>query len=278
MDVFKLKKYALQIEMDATDSERSGHYRLWLKGPRLYIEKLATTFPDLLLRQSLVEPTTGFDYFLDLAINPLIKVEELTICLEVFKRTLLIESDLDNCFALGWHSKPGKPGKPELTTLGQWVHLAKSYSRELESAGSLPAAGLIAEQMVEFVRRHPQYRTCSGIIAILPSNPEKHFDLPLILAELVAEDTNLPYLREALYKARPTAQMKYCFTLEDKWDNISGSIGVKAEWVKGKNLILIDDIFESGVTLGETAKVLHEAGALTIHGLVATKTLKRRFS
>jgi predicted amidophosphoribosyltransferase len=178
---------------------------------------------------------------------------------------------------LSWHSKPGKPGKPALTALGDLVHLAKSYDLNPDSAGSLPAAGLIAEQMVEFVRRHPLYRHSEGIVAALPSNPEKAFDLPHELAKLVSEDTSIPFLDAALVKKRRTAQMKCCPVLADKLDNITDSVGVREGGAAGKNLILIDDILESGATIQETAQALSRAGARRICGLVATKTLRCTF-
>jgi predicted amidophosphoribosyltransferase len=114
-------------------------------------------------------------------------------------------------------------------------------------------------------------------VGALPSNPDKAFDLPQALANLVSEDTGIPFLHGALFKKRRTAQMKHCPSIADKLDNIADSVGVQADEVAGKNLILIDDILESGATLEETARALYQGGAKRIFGLVATKTLKRKF-
>lgn len=206
------------------------------------------------------------------------EIDSLEQCLHLFHRTLWIDTTLDECYALGWHSKVGGIGKPALTTLGQWIHMAKAYGSDADSSGSETVAGLIAEQMVEFMRRHPGYRRCDGLVSVLPSNPDKAFDLPRFLAKIVAEETGIPYLDHLLYKKRPTAQMKYCPRMEDKLDNIAGSVGVHAEEIQGKRLILIDDILESGITLTETAKTLRSEGVASLHGLVATKTLKRKFA
>ena len=204
--------------------------------------------------------------------------DEIESCFQVFCRTLCLETSLDECFALSWHSKPGKPGKPALTALGDLIHLAKSYDLDADGAGSMPAAGLIAEQMIEFVRRHPLYRRSDGLLAVLPSNPDKVFDLPQTLAIQVSEDTGIPFLDGTLFKKRRTAQMKLCPSMADKMDNVADSVGVRTDEVGGKNLILIDDILESGATLEETARALYQGGAKRICGLIATKTLKRRFT
>jgi predicted amidophosphoribosyltransferase len=42
--------------------------------------------------------------------------------------------------------------------------------------------------------------------------------------------------------------------------------------VRGKTVLLVDDIYQSGFTLNEVGRVLFEAGAESVLGLVATKT------
>lgn len=280
MNVWRLKKYHLRKEPAGSSEASEGGQRLWIwgDGEEFYQRKLIEAFPGLGIVSVKGAKSSGYTWCarVDRAAPEIISGIEA--CLQAFNRTLCIESSLDECFALGWHSKPGKPGKPELTTLGQWISMAKSYDVDPDSRGSLPVAGLIAEQMAEFVRRHPLYRFSDGIVAALASNPEKAFDLPSSLAGMLSADCGIPFWDQALFKIRRTAQMKFCPTLEDKLDNVTGSVGVVREWVEGRKLILLDDILESGATLNETARALREGGAAGIYGLAATKTLKRAFS
>ncbi len=278
--IYHLSKFHIQFENDPDGQPANsvGRSWIWVQGPRLYFDKLVRAFPGADLELLQVDETAGWNWCAAAAhVTPDVSAS-IESCMQVFQRTLFVETPLDDCFALGWHSQPGQPGKPALSTLGQWVHLAKSYSTDACSRGSRPVAGLIAEQMLEFIHRHPAYRTCDGLLAALPSNPEKTFDLPQQLAQTISEDTGLPFLQEAIFKVRPTAQMKACMTLEEKLDNISGSMGVRSELVRGKRLLLVDDILQAGITLTEMARVLREAGASQLCGLVATKTLKRRFA
>lgn len=269
-----MKKYRIVPE---SESNRWCNHIIWVDGQRSYFDSLAQAFPGEHLDFFPDAGTERYTWYARISSPGNGTLSELDSCLHAFRRTLWVETALDACFALGWHSKPGAPGKPALTTLGQWVHMAKSYGTDSYSSGSHPVADLIADQMAEFVRRHPLYRSCDGIIAVLPSNPEKVFDLPTSLAEFLAEDSGIPFLRDVIYKVRLTAQMKFCPTLEDKLDNVSGSIGVNPEKVRGKRLLIVDDIIESGVTLAETARSLREAGVAETFGLAVTKTLKRKF-
>lgn|GEM_PF-1500656 len=278
MNVWRLTQFSLQAEAPSP-GEPGERKRLWIwgKGSEAYQQALQRAFASLNLRPVREAEIGAFDWMLCVEGATPGEKAEIESCLYALCRTLLIESPLDECFALSWHSRPGKPGKPALTTLGDLVHRAKSYGLDPDSAGSLPAAGLIAEQMIEFIIRHPLYRQSDGLVAALPSNPEKAFDLPQILAQLISKDLGLPFFSQALYKKRRTAQMKHCLSMADKLDNIADSVGVGESHVAGKHLILIDDIFESGATLRETARALYQGGAKCVVGLVATKTLKRTF-
>ena len=279
MNVWRLSRFSIQAET-LTPSQSTERRRLWIwgRGPEFYQQKLRSAFPALDLQPISGADLGSFDWLLKLECAADREKTEIESCLQVFCRTLCLETSLDECFALGWHSKPGRPGKPALTALGDLIHLAKSYDLNADGAGSLPVAGLVAEQMIEFVQRHPLYRHSDGLVAVLPSNPEKAFDLPLTMANQVSEDTGIPFLGSALFKKRRTAQMKHCLSMGDKLDNIVDSLGARANEIAGRNLILIDDILESGTTLAETARALYQGGANRICGLIATKTLKRRFT
>ena len=244
----------------------------------MYLDKITASFPDHGFHFQKAATNSGFDWFTEIEAGRNREVEDLQKILHLLSRTLSIDSPLDECFALGWHSKPGKIGKPEFTLLGQWVHQAKSYGLDPGSSGNLDLAASIAEQMTCFVERFPLYHSSDGLVTALPSNPQKSFDLPARVAELIEERTEIPYLKEALYKKRITAQMKYCPTLDDKRDNIMDSIGANRFTVESKKLILLDDIYDSGLTLYETAKALRNAGAAALYGLTVTKTLKKTYS
>lgn len=277
MKIHRLKGFQLVPESEG-EERRLENYLLWAVGPELYLQKLKAAFPHVKFQFFDETRVAEYDWCTRVVLPSEEDIRDLENCLHLFCRTLWVDIGLDECFALGWHSKSGGEGKPALTALGQWVHLAKSYADDPHSVGSEVVANLIAEQMIEFVNRHPLYSSSDAIVTVLPSNPNKTFDLPAYLANKVSADCSLPYLEEALVKKRRTAQMKFCLTREDKLDNVAGSMTTSPELVKGKKLVVIDDVLESGITLAETCRSLREAGAASLYGLVATKTLKRIFA
>jgi ComF family protein len=48
------------------------------------------------------------------------------------------------------------------------------------------------------------------------------------------------------------------------------------EMIKGKNIILIDDVFTTGTTINECAKILHQAGAHEIQVLTLARAMVRK--
>lgn len=50
-----------------------------------------------------------------------------------------------------------------------------------------------------------------------------------------------------------------------RWENVGGAFAVPAaDQVRGRNVLLIDDVTTTGATLSEARRVLHQAGARTI--------------
>lgn len=78
----------------------------------------------------------------------------------------------------------------------------------------------------------------------------------------------MPWMPELLERTRHTIPQWELKSMERK-KNIKGAFVVKRpELVKNKNIILVDDIFTTGITLDECAKVLKKAGAISVRALV----------
>jgi predicted amidophosphoribosyltransferase len=75
-----------------------------------------------------------------------------------------------------------------------------------------------------------------------------------------------------LQKTRATRPQKDMVTMEQKRRNVAGAYAVHSPSVKGQRILLIDDIYDSGATINECARVLKAAGANKIYALTLTKT------
>lgn len=72
---------------------------------------------------------------------------------------------------------------------------------------------------------------------------------------------------EALERTRPTIP-QWELNLKERRKNIKGAFAVtRPELVVEKRILLVDDIFTSGLTMDECAKVLKRAGAVEVKGL-----------
>lgn len=62
------------------------------------------------------------------------------------------------------------------------------------------------------------------------------------------------------------------FSREERRDNLKNAFCVTApEKVKGKAVLLVDDVYTTGTTCGEAARVLKSAGAVSVHVLVLAR-------
>ena len=78
---------------------------------------------------------------------------------------------------------------------------------------------------------------------------------------------NIP-LRALLARTRPTRPM-YALSEQERAANLKDAFAViEAKALQGKNILLVDDIFTTGGTMLECARVLRQAGADTVHAMV----------
>ena len=93
------------------------------------------------------------------------------------------------------------------------------------------------------------------------------------LARGLARRITLPVEPRVLYKARKTKhQVDLPFDL--RATNVQGSFAVRhAERIRGKRVLLIDDVFTTGSTLDEAARVLLAAGASAVRAYTLAKSL-----
>jgi len=98
------------------------------------------------------------------------------------------------------------------------------------------------------------------------------FNQSAMLAELLAEHFKLPILNDVLIRGRDTQPQTECVHPKERKENIRGAFEcAMPEEVKGKKIILVDDVLTTGATLRECAQVLRRAGAKEIWGLAAAK-------
>lgn len=103
----------------------------------------------------------------------------------------------------------------------------------------------------------------------------RKYNQAAVLASELSKLINVPVLPLTLIKTRhtkPQAKLKENLRAQ----NIKNAYSVKnSAQIKGKRVLLIDDIMTTGSTLNECARTLLKAGAKTVDTLTVARTLKK---
>ena len=87
----------------------------------------------------------------------------------------------------------------------------------------------------------------------LPSTP-REFEPVGNLAQALGDELKIPALPGALVKTRTTKPQKEMTALAQKQANVRGAFALQGE-LRGKRILLVDDLYDSGATLQEAARV-----------------------
>ena len=126
---------------------------------------------------------------------------------------------------------------------------------------------LLASQIWEFDL--PQ----NSILVPIPLSKNRKnwrgFNQAEILAKTLAKKFNVN-CSESLIRIMET-KTQVGLTKEERKKNVRGAFAVRKAWdkarIRDKNIILVDDVYTSGATMQEAAKVLKRAGAKSVWGM-----------
>jgi ComF family protein len=101
---------------------------------------------------------------------------------------------------------------------------------------------------------------------------ERGFNQSFLLAKNIGERFALSVREDMLLRIKNTKPQSKTVSREERWENIkSAFICVKGEEVRGKNIVVIDDVCTTSATLNECAKELKRAGAKSVWGLIVAR-------
>jgi predicted amidophosphoribosyltransferase len=168
-------------------------------------------------------------------------------------------------FALDFHDK-FVGAKNVRTELGEWMYRFK-YCNDHAIGETL------ASRAAEFIATHPELR--ADVLAPIPSTQkERAYDPVPTLARLIAARAQIDLGEDVLVKTRQTQPQKEMRVLAQKKANVAGAFRVTdAGRVRGKRVLLLDDLYDSGATLSEATRVLLASGAREVCVLTITKTI-----
>jgi ComF family protein len=102
---------------------------------------------------------------------------------------------------------------------------------------------------------------------------ERGFNQALLLADRIGSRFSLPVCYDNLVRIRPT-RPQVELSGRDRVKNVAGAFSLIAPLaVKNCRVLLIDDVFTTGATMNECAKVLKRAGAAHVAALTLARAV-----
>ena len=261
---------ANRLDRWTTTAYQGGHV-LWLRGPGSAASQVRSVEPQY--QEVAWAPPVGSDWTHALFSPepaPSIKVRSV---LELLTEILTLQRCPDLYFglALDWYKIPDSTISSYdwlNTPNGDLVHRGKYWYKNDRDEQSKVGRQL-AQNMVNVFNRHAALDRATVVLDV-PGHDATRLSFGSRLAATIAAMQH-----KDMVKVRTRSQ----FRPEAK--NLSGPDRSRifqdefyiADDIRGMHVVIIDDVFKSGTSLGAVAKAARNAGALTVAGFAAVRTL-----
>lgn len=163
-------------------------------------------------------------------------------------------------------------GHPQFDTtyseIGDLIHRLKYRGEE----ASIPPLCEVACAFVKS-RRWP----VDMIVGVPPSRPGRRIQPVPLLADAVGKVLGVEVCKDCIKKVKSTAELKNVYEYNKRLELLADAYAVAADRTKGRNVLLIDDLYRSGATIEAVSKCLKEAGDVSrLFALAFTRTRVRR--
>lgn len=135
-------------------------------------------------------------------------------------------------------------------------------------------SGLLAKEMAKVVRAHIPRE--DFLLVSIPlywwKKQSRGFNQAEVLAKSLAKKLDRKFC-PALWRIRNT-KTQTALSQKERQENVKNVFQLNPrfrDFIQGKNVLLVDDVFTTGATLNEAAKVLKRAGAREVWGLVVAR-------
>lgn len=269
--------------------KRSSSGDWYIRLPEYYSKLLELEHPDIMKKSNTGCRSSEGDYKYAYFIN-LTDDEARTIkcfCQEYQQYVLLglsenlkdvCKDELDFCLALDYNSdSPENLRHGKRTEIGELIYQIKYKNRIVKSSE-------LIDHMIPALKRI-LHNKLNGVISIsyIPTDRENGFYLPKCLAgSLIASgkfdgtlDSSVPLIESKLIIRKSEAKDLKVHMKVNLWENLYSNQYVElASDVSGRNIVVVDDLYQSGTTMWLYAKFLKERGAARVIGLCCVKTLR----
>lgn len=176
-------------------------------------------------------------------------------------------------------SPRGKTSVLFLDKLYNWgIYENEALSRALRRFKYYGTSGLsdiFSDLLVKLIEPDIQIFKKNTIVIPIPASSARKksrgYNQAELLAQKFAKKTSLDYAPDVLIKSKNTVSQTSLAGRGRLFNQKDSFAVARPEKVKNKKIILVDDILTTGATLSEAARVIKEAGAREVAGLVVAK-------
>jgi ComF family protein len=176
-----------------------------------------------------------------------------------------------------------EPAFARASAYGSYESGLRELIHLLKYGGVRPAANVLGRMLAEAIAvLEPEFPADSVAVIPVPLYRTKLRQRGFNQAELIARAAikinpardRLRLCAEVLERKRETAS-QIGLTMHQRRENLRGAFGVvQPELVKGREVLVVDDVYTTGATVSECARVLRRAGATRVWVATVARTLK----
>ncbi|WP_457641695.1 ComF family protein [Persephonella sp.] len=180
-------------------------------------------------------------------------------------------------FALDLHTLSSKPIDPEnyifdtkRSEIGQLLYELK-YT-ELKPMDKWNIIELLAERAIKFLQKM-HFINYIDIIIPVPPSTKRDIEHVIEIAKIISEELDIDIDEYYIKKTKDTIQMKNLTNKEEKEKVLQEAYKLKDLRYKNKNILLFDDVYQTGVTCNTISELLYKEGKVkNVYVLTLTKT------
>lgn len=117
-----------------------------------------------------------------------------------------------------------------------------------------------------------------GVTILVPVPPSRvRTEQPVhLIAKRLGDSIGIPVDLNGVTRVKEIPQLKNVYAYDERLRLLNGAHRVEASVVKGKKILLFDDLYRSGATMNAITAALYDEGtAAEVHALALTRTRSR---
>lgn len=157
-----------------------------------------------------------------------------------------------------------------------YTGIVKNALRDLKFRAKYENAALLSRLMINYVQSIDEAKSADAVVSVPLSKKsllERGFNQTELLAEPLAKAFGIEFIKNALTKVRETKRQSSLSTFAERAQNVMGAFKCN-HTLTGKTVLLVDDIYTSGMTAYHCSNELIKSGAEKVIVLTAANAHK----